>query len=69
MCGIVGASTSMGRDALSSALNSIAHRGPDDQRLFESGQMSFGFARLAILELESGSQPHVLFDELWVALK
>lgn len=68
MCGIVGASTSMGRDALASALNSISHRGPDEQRLFESGQMSFGFARLAILELESGSQPHVLFDEALVTM-
>jgi asparagine synthase (glutamine-hydrolysing) len=68
MCGIVGASTSMGREALSLALNSIAHRGPDDQRLLESGQMSFGFARLAILELEAGSQPHVLFDHELVTM-
>jgi asparagine synthase (glutamine-hydrolysing) len=68
MCGIVGASTSMGRKALSLALNSIAHRGPDDQRLLESGQMSFGFARLAILELEAGSQPHVLSDNELVTM-
>jgi asparagine synthase (glutamine-hydrolysing) len=68
MCGIVGVSTSMGGDVLSSALNSIAHRGPDDQRLFNGGQISFGFARLAILELEAGGQPHVLIDEELVTM-
>jgi len=68
MCGILGVSTSMGREALSLALNSIAHRGPDDQCFFEAGQMSFGFARLAILELESGTQPHVLFNEELVTM-
>jgi asparagine synthase (glutamine-hydrolysing) len=39
------------------ALDAIRHRGPDDQQFFEDSQVSFGFARLAIVDLDSGRQP------------
>jgi asparagine synthase (glutamine-hydrolysing) len=63
MCGIAGG---IGVDApnekkLSAQLDSIAHRGPDDQGMFLSNGISLGMCRLAIVEISQGHQP--LHDE------
>jgi asparagine synthase (glutamine-hydrolysing) len=38
-------------------LNSIRHRGPDDQGVYLSSQVGLGHARLSIIDLSSGHQP------------
>ncbi len=56
MCGIiVSASTKI--DALSKQ-EQLIKRGPDQQQTYQSGRMTFGFHRLAIMDLhDSGMQP------------
>lgn len=60
MCGIVGFThrtrvPDPGR--IRSAVESIAHRGPDRQAVFESALVSLGAARLKIIDLKTGDQP------------
>ena len=62
MCGIV-AMLSQGRpvsaDALTRAVHTLDHRGPDGQRIWiaPDGQAGLGHARLSIIDLETGDQP------------
>ncbi len=37
--------------------NIITHRGPDDEGYFQDEYIQFGFRRLSIIDIESGSQP------------
>ena len=60
MCGIAGFTHIAKRlpaGVLSSALQSIVHRGPDQQGHFVSEQVSLGATRLRIIDLEAGDQP------------
>ena len=60
MCGIVGCySKVVSREEFSSALNVIAHRGPDDEGVFAiKDNFLFGHRRLAIIDLSpKGHQP------------
>jgi asparagine synthase (glutamine-hydrolysing) len=60
MCGIVGfthLSRRRPEGVLTSALASLAHRGPDQQGKFISEQISLGATRLRILDMEGGDQP------------
>jgi len=38
-------------------LGSLKHRGPDDEALVEFGNLSLGYRRLAVIDLETGNQP------------
>ena len=42
-----------------SITRSIVHRGPDEQNVWESQQISLGSVRLKIIDLEKGQQPMV----------
>jgi len=60
VCGIAGfthknAAFSAGR--IWRVVNSLIHRGPDQQGVYESDHVSLGVARLKIIDLESGDQP------------
>ncbi|MDP9159087.1 MAG: asparagine synthase (glutamine-hydrolyzing) [Acidobacteriota bacterium] len=60
MCGILGyshISSALPTGVLTSALNSIAHRGPDHEGRFVSNHISLGATRLRIRDLEAGDQP------------
>ncbi len=60
MCGIVGfthQSWVPDSDRIRSAANTLIHRGPDQQGVFESSTVSLGGARLKIIDIESGDQP------------
>ncbi|HEY7825171.1 MAG TPA: asparagine synthase (glutamine-hydrolyzing), partial [Candidatus Acidoferrales bacterium] len=60
MCGIAGfthKNSSPSPDRIRSAVNSLMHRGPDQQGVFESNCISLGGARLKILDLHGGDQP------------
>ena len=56
ICGIVGKYTS--ENVMRDMLDSIAHRGPDDEGIFQEGDIFLGHRRLSILDLSaSGHQP------------
>jgi len=60
MCGIAGfthVARRLPSGVLTSALQSIAHRGPDHLGQFTSPQVSLGATRLRIIDLEAGDQP------------
>ncbi|MGI6216798.1 MAG: asparagine synthase (glutamine-hydrolyzing) [Coriobacteriales bacterium] len=63
MCGIVGfvAKTPDAENVLENMMKSIAHRGPDDEGSYFSGDAALGFRRLSIIDLDHGSQP--MFNE------
>ncbi len=62
MCGIAGIATTHGltdqdRYLVGCMLESLAHRGPDDQHLQADEMTSIGARRLSIIDLETGRQP------------
>ncbi len=60
MCGIVGFTHKNwlpGPERIRSATNTLIHRGPDEQGVFESQVVSLGATRLKIIDLEGGDQP------------
>ena len=64
MCGVAGFTKlkfSPGSERIRSAVQSIVHRGPDQQGVFESDSVALGAARLKIIDLDSGDQP--IFSE------
>lgn len=60
MCGLTVVLDWQKRDNLApikSSINSIQHRGPDDTSYFCKDEVSMGFCRLSIVDLEFGAQP------------
>ena len=62
MCGICGKiefhqNASVSGTFIRAMLDTIRHRGPDDQGVYLSPQVGFGHARLSIIDLNSGHQP------------
>ena len=58
MCGIAGFLGEGSPQILENMIDSIAHRGPDDQSIFYKNQVGLAHARLSILDLrEEGNQP------------
>jgi len=59
MCGITGGigPNAPKQDLLIAQLNSLKHRGPDDNGTFVSGGIGLGMGRLAIVEIAAGKQP------------
>lgn len=60
MCGIAGfthRNTRAPKGVLLRALESIRHRGPNQQGVFETTTVSMGAVRLKIIDLEGGDQP------------
>jgi len=72
MCGICGQfnfinGNSIIREDLDRMINTLVHRGPDDQGYLISGSLGLGFRRLSIIDLEGGHQPMSDHDEtVWV---
>src|SRR5581483_11336910 len=71
MCGIAGF-THFGRPAspgvLRGAIDSLRHRGPNQQGTFESTGISLGAVRLKIIDLEGGNQPIQTSDGEYVVV-
>jgi asparagine synthase (glutamine-hydrolysing) len=63
MCGICGKLIVRGQAAppnqvlLRSMMDTIRHRGPDDEGMYISGPVGLGHTRLSIIDLSSGKQP------------
>ncbi len=49
-------------------LEALWHRGPDDEGVFHSHQMTFGMRRLAVMDVECGRQPYRSEDGRVVAV-
>ena len=63
MCGIAGI---LGREAadnrrrrVSAMTRALTHRGPDDEGFFDDEEITLGFRRLAVIDIETGQQPIV----------
>ncbi len=63
MCGICGFTGTLpdGRTVLTNMMNRIIHRGPDGAGQFINDDMTMGFRRLSIIDLNTGDQP--MFNE------
>jgi len=64
LCGVAGFTKlnfRPGSERIRGAVQSIVHRGPDQQGVFESNSVALGAARLKIIDLASGDQP--IFSE------
>jgi asparagine synthase (glutamine-hydrolysing) len=59
MCGIAGIVDvgPAGRERVARMLDTIVHRGPDDQGIYDGGRVVLGVRRLKIIDLEGGHQP------------
>jgi asparagine synthase (glutamine-hydrolysing) len=62
MCGICGKfmfdpQSNVPEGLVSAMADTIAHRGPDDEGFYVSGQIGLGFRRLSIIDLSGGHQP------------
>ncbi|MBU0718441.1 MAG: asparagine synthase (glutamine-hydrolyzing) [Planctomycetes bacterium] len=57
MCGICGFTGERDTPRLTAMMAALRHRGPDDQGSFESGLVSLGSTRLAIVDVAQGRQP------------
>ncbi|MDE3136265.1 MAG: asparagine synthase (glutamine-hydrolyzing) [Acidobacteriota bacterium] len=65
MCGIVGFTHRnhfFAPERIDSAIDSLIHRGPDQQGVYRSEFVSLGSTRLKIIDLESGRQPMISED-------
>ena len=68
MCGIVVLYRAGGATRLQPMLESIVHRGPDDDGIIETGETTLGVRRLAIIDVPGGHQPLANEDRtVWVA--
>jgi asparagine synthase (glutamine-hydrolysing) len=61
MCGICGSANTLGKlpKYLDDAVKSLKHRGPDDNGIFVTDQVSFGHTRLAIQDSANAQQPMI----------
>jgi asparagine synthase (glutamine-hydrolysing) len=60
VCGIAGFTHSdgaAGKDRIRRAIDTIVHRGPDQQGVYDSPVVSLGAVRLKIIDLDAGDQP------------
>lgn len=74
MCGIAGfvkrgPSEAVDREILKRMVQSLAHRGPDDEGYLIDGGAHLGHRRLSIIDVEGGRQPIANEDgQIWVVL-
>ena len=61
MCGFTGyinkENSISSLSVLKNMTNTIAHRGPDDASYYMDDEVSLGFRRLSIIDLDGGRQP------------
>jgi asparagine synthase (glutamine-hydrolysing) len=63
VCGILGVGGPGGPELAALLIGGLAHRGPDDERLWTSPELTLAFRRLAIIGLDAGGrQPRVSDD-------
>ena len=69
MCGFFGSFTNFNRLQKNfPEIQSLYHRGPDDEKNFNDGFLICKFFRLSIIGGKSESQPMVSYDKRWIIL-
>jgi len=72
MCGFVGVinfnNNTLEESILREMTDSISHRGPDDDGYFQNIDVSFGFRRLSIIDIDNGHQPMKSDDKRYVLI-
>lgn len=67
MCGIAGYYGFQDISLLKNMLNSIKHRGPDDEGIFIDYGVALGNKRLSIIDVKGGHQPiHNENETIWI---
>ncbi len=66
MCGIAGYTGPETGGLLDRMVDAIRHRGPDGDGIWSDGHVHFGHTRLAIVDIQGGSQPMVREDGRFV---
>ncbi len=57
ICGVLNAEAPAEQSVLQSMLQSIVHRGPDDEGMYCADNLALGMRRLSIIDLAGGQQP------------
>lgn len=69
MCGIIGGIGNYQKSVIHQSIDTIAHRGPDSNDIFDNGNIFLGHTRLSILDLsENGNQPMYSDDNRYVII-
>ncbi len=67
MCGIAGIAGRSDPSLVAQMCQSMRHRGPDDQGIFDDDQVTLGMRRLAVIDLAGGRQPvHNEDESIWL---
>ena len=69
MCGISGiVGEKATRENINNCIQAITHRGPDEQGIWNEGNVALGHKRLSIIDLENGQQPMISNSGRWVLI-
>ncbi|WP_323594875.1 asparagine synthase (glutamine-hydrolyzing) [Aliarcobacter butzleri] len=70
MCGIVGFYSKRGgkESIINKQLNTLYHRGPDDQKTYIDENIAFGHSRLAIIDIANAQQPMQSNDNRYILI-
>lgn len=67
MCGICGFTGKASESILKKMMDSIFHRGPDEDGFYSDGEINLGIRRLSIIDVETGHQPiHNEDKSIWL---
>jgi len=68
MCGIVGFYSNRNdkESIITQQLNTLYHRGPDDQKIYIDKNIALGHSRLAIIDISHAQQPMKSFDNRYI---
>lgn len=67
MCGICGFTGKASEAILKKMMDSIFHRGPDEDGFYSDGKINLGIRRLSIIDVETGHQPiHNEDKSIWL---
>src|SRR5579864_6315901 len=67
ICGVAGGDPARGRELVQRMCDSMVHRGPDDEGIVRTSDVTLGMRRLSIIDLVGGHQPmHNEDSSVWV---
>ena len=69
IAGIIGIDKNEGYKEIQNMLDSIKHRGPDDQGIWFKNNAIIGMKRLSIVDIKYGFQPVVKNDDIGLVFK
>ena len=64
MCGILGTIPNTNKNHFNQALNTLAHRGPDDFGVYHNEDISLGHRRLSIIDLSDNAKQPMAYESM-----